>query len=112
MNIIMKSREDLNKEDLYFLVATECFKMQDVKDQTIEVKDWVVCEDTDKGTGEIKTILFVRSNDMTYATVSPTFIESFKTIVNCFGTDFSKISIKSGRSNKGREFLTCEYVRA
>lgn len=112
MDIILKSREDLTKEDLYFLVATEAGKMQDLKGQTVTVKDWVIADDVDKSTGEIKTILFVRSSDKRYATVSSTFIESFKTIISCFGTEFSKIKINSGKSKKGREFLTCEYAKA
>jgi hypothetical protein len=59
--------------------------------------------------GEIEYEL---SDDATYATVSKTFIDSFKTVVSCFGTDFSKIKVNSGRSNKGREFITCEYAKA
>lgn len=112
MNIIMKSSENLDKEELYFLVAAESKKMQDLKGKTINVKNWVIAEDTDQSTGEIKTILFIRSDDATYATVSKTFIDTFKTVVSCFGTDFSKIKVNSGRSNKGREFITCEYAKA
>lgn len=112
MNIIMKSSENLDKEELYFLVAAESKKMQDLKGKTINVKNWVIAEDTDQSTGEIKTILFIRSDDATYASVSKTFIDSFKTVVSCFGTDFSKIKVNSGKSNKGREFITCEYAKA
>lgn len=111
MKVLAKSREDLSKEDLYFLMVAESKKMQEVAGKTIDVKDWVLAVD-DKDENNLKTILFVRSINETYATISATFIESFKTIVQCFGSDFSKITVKSDKSKKGREFIFCEYAKA
>lgn len=112
MQVIMKSREDLTKEDLYFLVVRESEKMQNLAGQTIHVDDWVITNDIDKETGEPKQIIFIKSGDTTYGSVSKTFIESFKTIVSCFGNDgFSNIKVIEGKSNKGRTFIQCEYVK-
>lgn len=111
MTVLQTSREDLTKEDLYFLMVAESKKMADVAGQTINVKDWVLAQD-DKDPENIKTILFVRSDNETYATISNTFIESFQTVVQCFRSDFTKIKVKSNKSNKGRTFITCEYAKA
>ena len=113
MEVVMKSREDLGKEELYFLMVAESQKMQTQANHKILVKDWVLANDIDNETGEIKSILFVRSTDTTYSTISKTFIEAFKTIVQCFGSDgFNAINVKEGTSNKGRKFIYCEYAKA
>lgn len=113
MNILMKSRDDLNKEDLYFLMVRESEKMQTLAGQTVKVDDWVIAEDIDKESGEPKQIIYIKSGDHTYGSISKTFIESFKTILSCFGNDgFSHIKVLEGKSNRGRAFIQCEYARA
>ena len=113
MKILTQSRQDMNKEDLYFLMVRESEKMQTLAGKTVKVDDWVIAEDVDKETGEPKNIIFIKSGDKTYGSISKTFIESFLTIVSCFGTDgFSFIKIIEGKSNKGRTFIQCEYAKA
>lgn len=113
MKILMQSRKDMNKEDLYFLMVRESEKMQTLAGQTVKVDDWVITEDIDKETEEPKQIIFIKSNDVTYGSISKTFIESFKTIVECFGPDgFTHIKVIEGKSNKGRNFIQCEYAKA
>ena len=111
MNIIKKSREDLSKKDLYFMLTDpEIKKMSDLKDTEINVKDFVEYEDVSKTTGEIYTVISIATDQGTFATNSKTFIECFEKIVECFGTDFTTIKVFNGTSNKGRKFLQCSYI--
>lgn len=112
MKVLMQSREDMNKEDLYYLMVRESKKMQDLAGKTVKIEDWVIAEDIDKETGEPKEIVFIKTDGNTYGSISRTFIESFRTIVECFGaTGFKAIKVIEGKSNKGRTFIQCEYVK-
>lgn len=107
MNILRKSRETLDKKDLYFLCETETEKMSDVDE--IKVTDWIIGEDVDRKTGEIHKVIVVKTPDNRYfGSNSPTFIESFETIVECFGDDFHTVEVLH-KKNNSRTFIQARY---
>lgn len=111
MEILRKSREDMNKKDLYFLVTSpEIKKMKELSGKTVNLHDWVLFNSVDRETGELYKVLSLKTDEGVYATNSATMIEAFEQIVECFENDFSSINIFEGRSNKGRSFLMCSYA--
>lgn len=114
MNIIEKSGE-LKTTDLYHLTmnpATQ--KMKDIKGQRLEVDCWCIYEDVQKSTGALQEILAVKTpENEVFATNSPTFIEDFRKMWELFtgyGETIRAISVISGTSKAGREFITCVYA--
>ena len=111
MEILRKSREDMNKKDLYFLVTSpEIKKMRELSGSTVNLIDWVLFNSVDRETGELYKVISITTDRGDYATNSPTMIEAFEQVGECFGEDFSAINIFEGKSNKGRSFLMCSYA--
>ncbi len=111
MEIIRKSREDLTKADLYKMITDKGIKkMSDAKGQNLDIIDYVIYEDLNRSTGEVMQILSVKTPSDAYATNSPTFIESFEKIIECFDTDFKTIGILEQKSRAGRAYLQCTYI--
>lgn len=111
MEILRKSREDMNKKDLYFLVTSpEIKKMRELSGSTVNLIDWVLFNSVDRETGELYKVISIKTDSGVYATNSPTMIEGFEQIVECFGNEFNAINIFEGKSNKGRSFLMCSYA--
>ena len=106
-NIINKSRE-LTNQEIYFLTMSP--KADSVKNhigERIDVSAWAVFEDTDKKTGEVHNVLSVLTPDNEiFCSVSPTFQSDFFDMAELFQNDFA-FEIVSGKSNAGREFVTC-----
>lgn len=111
MEILRKSREDMNKKDLYFLVTSpEIKKMRELSGSTVNLIDWVLFNSVDRETGGLYKVISIKTDSGVYATNSPTMIEGFEQIVECFGNEFNAINIFEGKSNKGRSFLMCSYA--
>ena len=106
-NIINKSRE-LSNQELYLLTMSP--KAESVKahvGECIEVSAWLIFEDTDKKTGEVRKILSVLTPDNeVFSSVSPTFQSDFLDMAELFHNDFA-FEVISGKSKAGREFVTC-----
>ena len=106
-NIINKSRE-LTNQEIYFLTMSP--KADSVKNhigERIDVSAWAVFEDTDKKTGEVHNVLSVLTPDNEiFCSVSPTFQSDFFDMAELFQNDFA-FEIVSGKSNAGREYVTC-----
>ena len=106
-NIINKSRE-LSNQELYLLTMSP--KADSVKNhvgERVDVSAWLLYEDTDKKSGEVHTILSVLTPDNeVFATISPTFQSDFLDMAELFHNDFA-FEVISGKSNAGREFVTC-----
>lgn len=111
MEILRRSREDLSKKDLYFLLTDKSIKkMTDLAGKTIDIVDYVIYEDLNRTTEEMHKIISIKTPDGAYASNSVTFIECFEQIISCFGEDFKTISVFENTSNRGRKFLQCSYV--
>lgn len=113
MEIIKQSRPNIDREVKYRLVSDPTIgKMSDNAGKQIPVVDWILYETVQLSTGELQKVLAILSeNDQAYATNSPTFIESFERIVECFENDFDKINVIEQKSNKGRNFLICTWAK-
>lgn len=105
--IIEKSR-DLTREELYLLTMSP--KMDSIKNhvgERFDVSAWLVYNDADKNTGEVRAILSVLTpENEVFASVSPTFQSDFKDMAELFNNDFA-FEVISGKSKAGREFVTC-----
>ena len=106
-NIINKSRE-LSNQELYLLTMSP--KADSVKNhvgERVEVSAWLLFEDVDRKSGEVRSILSVLNPDNeVFCSVSPTFQNDFMDMAELFHNDFS-FEIISGKSKAGREFVTC-----
>lgn len=113
MNII-KASEGLQNIDIYKLTRSpSTVKLSEMKDKTINVKDYVFYEDSRmKSDGSVVTsrILSIRTADGTiYATNSPTFIDEYLYILDLFGEP-GEIKVVGGTSRGGRAFITAEKM--
>ena len=106
-NIINKSRE-LSNQELYFLTMSP--KADSVKNhigERFDVSAWLVFEDVDKKSGEVRPVLSVLTpENEVVSSVSPTFQRDFMEMAELFNNDFS-FEVISGKSKAGREFVTC-----
>lgn len=106
MNIVKQYGIE-NKRDLYNLSEAPGQSMQNMVGQRIEVKGYLLTEDTDSRTGEIKKVLKVMDSDGNVCgTGSKTFIEGFEKFLMFMETDkidAFTIGQKTGKS--GRSYL-------
>lgn len=95
------------KEQYMMLKNPDSIKMADAKGQVLKIAAYVIFEDVNISTGEIMTIVSIRSDGKVYVTNSKSFIREFETIVAAFGDDLPDIKVTSGKSSKGRNYLVC-----
>ena len=111
---IVKASDNLTTKDIYLLTMNpNTQKMKDAKGERIELHSWALYEDVNRKTGEVQQILAVAtSNGKTYATNSPTFIDDFMSMMELFtnaGETVPAITVSSGTSKAGREYISCVY---
>lgn len=110
-NILNKFPANMGKRDAYRLTkAQDVNKMQTLTGATIAPERWVLFEDPDPKTGEIKTVLVIESNGEKFGTISKTFIDAFIDAAEEFGEDLGEITVVGGKSKAGRDFITCEII--
>lgn len=111
MNTINKQfPENLSRRDAVKLTRANAKKMSELSGSIIEPQKWVLYEDQDAKTGEIKTVLSIESNGEIFGTISPTFIREFTALTEEIGDDLGEIKVVTMKSKNGREFVTCELV--
>ena len=105
MNILAKS-ENLSDREV-FRMTEEAGKFNDNKGRTFDMDAYVLYEDVDKKTGEMKTILTIRTDDGdVIGTNSATVIGTFKRMVDALGFPIANVQIIADTNRKsGREFL-------
>lgn len=86
--------------------------LQDVEDgQVLHVDAWMLYEDADRETGELKTLLTIKSDGKQYTTISNTFIREFTEAWDFFeaaGETVQNVAVLHGESKAGRAYVTCE----
>lgn len=104
--------EKLDQRSIYKLVkSAEVHKMVDAAGSELEVVKYVIFDDTDSKTGEVKEVLTIETEDgEMFGTISPTFIREFKDIVKFFDGEVGNIKVITGTSKGGREFVTCSIA--
>lgn len=111
---IINSSENLTAKDLYNLTQSpRSQKMRSAVDSRIEVARWALYEDVDKKTGELHEVLSIETPEgEIFATNSPTFKDDFLDMMRLFqdmGEVVHAITVITGTSKAGREFVTCTY---
>ena len=111
---IIDSSENLTAKEVYDLTKNpRCQKMRSAVDSRIEITRWALYEDVNKKTGEIQEILSIETPEgEIFATNSPTFKDDFLDMLDLFrdmGETVHAISVITGVSKSGREFVTCTY---
>ena len=111
---IIESSANLTPKEIYNLtMSPKTQKMKDAIGSRIEIGAWAVYEDANKKTGELQEVLAIMTPDgEIFATNSRTFKEDFFRILSLFrdmGETVHAISVISGMSKSGREFISCAY---
>lgn len=110
---VLESKGNLTAAEQYYLtVAPNIQKMSAVKGQTLDVDKWCIYTAVNDKTGEeFELVSIMTPEHEVYATNSKTFVQTFRQIVEIFGTDgFNRITVGSGMSKAGREFVTAIYA--
>lgn len=98
--------------DKYAAMRNSSMSMQDVEDETILTIDaWMEYEDADRETGEVKTLLVIKSEGKQYTTISSTFIREFLEAWDFFadnGEQVKRVAVLHGVTKAGRSYVTCE----
>lgn len=111
---IIEASKNLTPKEIYNLTMSPATqKMKSVIGQRIEISAWAIYEDVNKKTGEVQEVLsIITPEGETFATNSPTFKEDFSNMFQLFrdmGEEVHTITVTSGTSKAGREFITCTY---
>ena len=111
---ITHSSENLAPKEIYSLtMSPKTQKMKDAIGSRIEIGAWASYEDVNKKTGELQEVLAIMTPEgEIFATNSPTFKEDFFQMQELFqnmGETVHAISVVSGTSKAGREFISCAY---
>lgn len=111
---IVNSSANLTPKEIYSLtMSPKTQKMKDVIGSRIEIGAWAAYEDVNKKTGELQEVLAIMTPEgEIFATNSPTFKEDFFQMQELFqnmGEIVHSISVISGISKAGREFISCAY---
>lgn len=112
MEIIKMYPEDMDRRTSFKIMnSNETSKMSDAEGSVLDVKAWVIYNDTDEKTGEIKKVVSLMTDDgEIFGTISNTFIREFEKIADHFGNDVGSIKVISGTSKAGRTFITCDIA--
>lgn len=111
---IIEASKNLTPKEIYFLtMSPNTQKMKSVIGQRIEISAWVFYEDVNKKTEELQEVLsIITPEGEIFATNSPTFKEDFFDMITLFrdmGEEVHAVTVTSGTSKAGREFITCTY---
>lgn len=107
-NVIRKFPETMTPKELYLMLKNpDSVKMSDAKGQTLHPEAYVIFDDVNQGTGEVVHIVSIRSNGKVYATNSASFIREFDMIAEAFGDEMPDIEVTTGKSSKGRQYISC-----
>ena len=111
---ILYSTPNLNMKESYDLIRNPaCEKMADHVGETVAVDQYMVREEERAATQEIVKIVSIKSGEKFLATNSQVFFRGFCAIIemcaSCNDT-VHHIEITTGKSKKGRDFVTCIYI--
>lgn len=113
MNII-KSTENLSLKDKYDLTRNpETEKMSNHKDEILSVDQYMIRQEEKADTGELVTIVSIKSGDKIYATNSATFVREFTSLVEMAeeaNDTIHHVKVVSGESRNHRQYISCVYI--
>lgn len=107
MKILATNKKDLTKQEIYKLTKSAGQNVKDVEG-TFEVDIWALYEETNNA-GQDQTVLTILAKGgAKLSTISKTFIDSFKEIVELMEEDPFAVVIVHGKSKSGRDYVSCE----
>lgn len=113
MNII-KCTENLNMKDKYDLTRNpETERMSNHKDEVLSVDQFMIREEENPKTGELVTIVSIKSGNEVYATNSSVFVREFTALVGMAeeaNETIHHIKVVGGHSKNNRDFISCVYI--
>lgn len=111
MKIINQYPNDLTKRDAYRLTKAQSVKkMSEASGSVLNPTAWVLYEDLDNKSGELKTVLVIEDNGEMFGTISGTFIREFCDAAETFENEVGPIKVIEGVTRAGRKFITCELA--
>ena len=111
MKIINQYPAELTKRDAYKLTEAQSVKkMLEAAGSVLNPTAWVLYEDLDNKSGEMKTVLVIEDNGEKFGTISPTFIRSFCKAAETFDNEVGPIKVIELQAKSGRAFITCELA--
>lgn len=114
MKIIQSKSEKITVKEKYLMAMNpEIRRMRDAEGMIVPVVNWMLYSDTDKDGNEQTLLSILSEENVSYATNSRTFIESFATLCDMFtesGEEITAIKVIGGQSKAGRHFITCAYA--
>ena len=111
MKIINQYPNDLTKRDAYRLTKAQSVKkMSEASGSVLNPTAWVLYEDIDNKSGELKTVLVIEDNGEMFGTISGTFIREFCDAAETFENEVGPIKVIEGVTRAGRKFITCELA--
>ena len=110
MNILAKS-EGLSDREV-FAMTEDAAKFKDNIDRTLDILEYVLYEDADKKTGEMRDLLAIKTDDGdVLGTNSQTVINTFKRAVSTLGFPLTNVRIVQETNPKsGRDFINIKLV--
>lgn len=112
MEVKVAYPEKLDKRSIYKMVkSAEVQKMIDAAGSELAVVAYVIYDDVDAKTGEVKEVVTIMTADgELFGTISQTFIREFKDIIDAFDGDVGNIKVITGTSKNNREYVTCSIA--
>lgn len=110
MRIIKQSKE-FTVGEMARLTMGNSTRLSVLENQVVDMDSYIIFEDTDRGTGEFKTVLVLTAGGTKYGTISPTFIKDFYQLADMYefaGAPFTRMKVVGGQSKNGRHFIACE----
>lgn len=108
--IITQFPADLDKRTAYKLTRTQAKKMIEAAGSVLTPSAFVLYEDADAKSGEIKTVLTLEADGEIFGTISTVFIREFMDAAEYFDGNPGSIKVITGETRNGREYVTCEIV--
>lgn len=111
MKIINQYPAELTKREAYRLTKAQSVKkMSEAAGSILNPTAWVLYEDLDNKSGELKKVLVLEDNGEIFGTISGTFIREFCDAAETFENEVGPIKVIGGTTKSGRPFITCELA--
>lgn len=111
---IIKATENLTMKDKYDLTRNpETERMSNHKDEILSIDQFMIREEENQKTGDVVTIVSIKSDGNIYATNSAVFVREFTALVGMAeeaNETIHHIKVVGGHSKNNRDFISCVYV--
>lgn len=111
MNILKSYPEAMSKREAMKLTdAASTKKMIELSGSVITPDKWIIYEDADFRTGELKKVLTIEADGELFGTISAVFIRQFEKYAEQLGEDLGSLKVVTGETKTGRDYVTCELA--